>query len=550
MKLAAAVFADFVETFLGGRSSLEALLAGRPVIEHTLARLRRAAGLDDALLIVSPRDEARARAVVERGSGYERIRVLPIDDGARPRRALLRSARKWNLASWRGGLLSATWFDEFVEPVLVRRVLEAAGVDALLCLEGHQAAVDPELLTALVGHYRARAEETGLAFTQAPPGLAGVVIDREFAAELVTASIPLGVRLGYRPEMPAGDPITRAPCLSVAPDIVETQFRFVADTRTGREAIAAAFADTGPDASAAALCAWLRAQEPPGAPRLAARDLPLEVEVELTTADPLPETTLAPRGRRVPQRAAASLAHVERIASELAAYDDRLIFLAGYGDPLVSPLFADACRIVRAAGVCGLGVRTALVELPDAALAALFEHAVDVVEVRLDADTAATYAAVHRADRFDTVLANVARIRAERHGRRSPQPLLIPSMTRAAATIAEIEPFFDRWIREVGSAVIRGYSDYGGLLPPDPLLRLTPPIRRACRRLEGRLAVLADGCGVLCDQDAAAAHALGGVEGGLGAVWRGTRLAAARSAHAGNGPLPVICTRCGEWFRD
>lgn len=550
MKVAAAVFADFAETFLGGCSALETLLIGRPVIEHTLARVLRAAGLDEVLLVVRPRDEAQARNALGRGGWSERVRVLPIDDGARPRRRLLRSARKWNLGSWRGGLLSASWFDEFVEPPLVRRVLEAAGVDALLCLEGHQAAVDPELLTALVGHYRARAGETGLAFSQAPPGLAGVVLDRAFTAELVTAGIPLGVRLGYRPEMPAGDPITRAPCLSVAPPIVETQFRFLADTRTGREALAAAFSSAGADAGAATLCNWLREQEPPGAPRLAARELPLEVEIELTTSDPLPDTTLAPRGRRVPQRTAASPAHVERIARELATYDDRLVFLAGHGDPLCSPVFADACRVVRAAGVCGLGVRTALVELSDAALAALFEHAVDVVEVRLDADTPATYAAVHGADCFEAVLANIARIQAERIRRRSPQPLLIPAMTRAAATLAEIEPFFDRWISAVGSAVIRGYSDFGGLLPPDPVLRLTPPIRRPCRRLAGRMVIHADGLGVLCDQDVAGVHPLGDVGGGLEGLWRGGVLSAARAAHAGTGALPVLCAGCGEWFRD
>lgn len=550
MKLAATIFADFAETFLGGPSALELPLAGRKVIEHTLARVVRAGGLDEVLLVVRPPHEAPARAVLECGGWGERVRLLAIDDGARPRRVLLCSARKWNLASWRGGLLSATWFDEYIEPPLVRRVLEAAEVDAVLCLDAHQAAVDPELLRALAAHYRARADETGLAFTQAPPGLAGVVIDREFAAELITANIPLGVRLGYRPETPAGDPITRAPCLSVAPAIVETQFRFLADTGTGREALAAAFDALGANCDARALCNWLREQEPPGAPRFAARELPLEVEIELTTADPLPDSTLAPRGRRVPLRSAATLAQVERIARELGARDDRLIFLGGHGDPVLSPLFGEACRVIRAAGVCGLGVRTTLVELSDAPLAALFDHTVDVVEVRLDADTAPTYAAVHGANCFDAVLANIARIQAERIRRRSPQPLLIPAITRAAATLAEVEPFFDRWIRAVGSAVIRGYSTYGGLLPTDPVLPLTPPIRRACRRLAGRLVVHADGRAAICDQDVAGAHSVGEPGAALRMVWQGRPLTLVRAAHESGSGLPGACAACGEWFRD
>jgi len=546
MKIVAAVFADFAETFLGGPSQLATRIGSRSVLEHTLTRLMRVTGLAGRCLVVRPRDEQPARAVVS-GLGLEQtIDVLAVDDGVRPRRRLVRSARKWNLDAWRGSPFGTTWFDEYVEPLHAARVLDHYGCEALLCLDGHQPTLDPDIASGMVAHQAEHAAEAKFVFTQAPPGLAGIILGREFAGDLLEQELMVGILLTYRPEMPRPDLITRPECLRVDTTVAQTAARLTGDTRRSRELLSEAFAELGDDCDARQLCGWLR-----GAGRDRAGPLPLELEIELTTDHPLPKTTLRPRGNRVSPRVVEDLDALSRVAAELAEYDDRLVLLGGHGDPLVHPRFGEICGRIRAAGVCGLGVATPLVELSDHVLDTLFEHRVDLLEVQLDADTTETYRRVHNADCFERVLANVERIQKARQERVSPQPLLACSLTRSAATLPEMEAFFDRWIKATGWAVIRGYSDYCGILPADTLLHLAPPVREPCRRLWSRLILLADGAIPLCDQDVAGRSRVGDWRSEpLAAIWSGPPLARARQAHTrlelGRHPL---CQRCREWFR-
>ena len=85
MKIVAAVFADFEESFLGA-SQLRAPLGSRTVIGSTLARLMHVDGLAGRCLFVRTRDENAARAAT-RAAGLEaNIDVVALDDGNRPRR--------------------------------------------------------------------------------------------------------------------------------------------------------------------------------------------------------------------------------------------------------------------------------------------------------------------------------------------------------------------------------------------------------------------------------------------------------------------------------
>jgi len=546
MNAVAAVFADFAETFLGGPSQLLKRLGARSVLEHTLTRLLRVEGLERRCLLVRPRDAASARDVVRELGLEQALDVLALDPGARPRRRLLRCGRKWNLFAWRGSPLGTTWFDEYVEPLCAGKVLDHYRCDAVLCLDGHQPALDPAIATGMLLHLRDNADEARFVFTQAPPGLAGIILRREVTRELLERQYPVGLLLTYRPEMPQSDPITKPPCFHISADIAQTPARLTADTRRSRELLTAAFAELGEDCSAAALCAWVQREG-----RDPAGPLPLEVELELTTDDPLPETTLRPRGGRVPRRRLKDLDAVERLARELAAYDDRLLVLGGHGDPLLHPAFAETCRRARAAGICGLAVVTPLVELAEENLNALLENRVDAIEVLLDANSPETYRRVQGADAFDRVLANVERLLAARKERGSPEPIVTCSLTRCAATAEELEAFYDRWIRSAGAAVIRGYNDYCGLLPADSMLSMRPPIRLPCGRLRSRMMLLADGQAVLCSQDVAGRCPIGRwTTEGLAALWNGAGFSQARDAHARQelGAYP-LCERCGEWHR-
>ena len=544
MSTVAAVFADFDAGLLGGPSRLAAPLGSRSVLGHTLERLGRVAGLERRCMVVRPQHESAARALVSDGR-YD-VEILAIDQGRRPRRGLIRSARKWNLESWRGSVCGATWFDEFVEPLCVGQVLDHYGCDAVLCLDGAQPALDPQIASAMIAHKIEHADEVRFVFTQAPPGLAGIILRRDITRDLLKHDMPIGLHLSYRPEIAQGDPITRENCLQIDPTVMHTAARLTGDTERSLELLRSAFSDLGEDCTAAALCEWIAADgHDRGGP------LPVEVELEITTDDPLPDTTLRPRGKRVPGRCCDDLDAIARVAADLAALDDRLLMLGGFGDPLMHPRFAEICRLIRAAGVCGLGVATPLVELSDQDLDALLTQQVDVVQVLLDAHCRETYQRVHQADHFETVLANVQRVQSARQERVVPQPLLIGSITRFAATLDDIEPFFDHWIRTAGSAVITGYSDYGGKMPADSLLTTEPPMRAPCRRLASRMMLLADGSAVLCSQDIEGRMTIGNWhEQRLAEIWASQERLAAGTAHGklSLSTLP-LCGECGEWFR-
>ncbi len=567
MKIVAALFADFMESFLGGPSRLSTAVGGSTYIGHTLARLTHIEGVAGRVLVVRPRDAAIALDCLKQSGLEDRVTISTCDSGERPRRGLLRSARKWGLASWRGTPLGTTWFDEFIEPLAVARLLDETGAEGALCFDGCQPLLDPEIASRMVQHVRDNEADANFVFTQAPPGLAGILLRRQVTRELLENNWPAGLLLSYRPELPRGDLITRAMCCPVSPAVAQTQARFCGDTRTSSEVVVGVYETLGERANADSACEFAR-QKNQQLPVL-----PVELELELTTADPLPRTTPRPRGERVPQRSLSDFAALDRLLAEFAGAEpvrqmpelfehaesrapvtgdgDSLLVLGGHGDPLQHARFADVLRSARRAGVCGISVVSPLVDLSEANLEALFENRVDVLEIQIDATSRESYLRLHGVDAYERVLANIERIEAERRRRVCPQPLLVPSLTRCAATLPELESFFDSWTRRTGWAVIRGYSTFSERLPADELIGCGPLVRAGCRRLNARLMLHADGAVPRCGQDFEGAWPLGyWTTTRLCEIWGGSRLVTLREQHEGGrfSELP-LCRNCDEWFR-
>lgn len=549
MKINLVVFADFAEDAWGGPSQLLTPLAGQPLLRHTLRRLQRVTGVAQRALYVRPRDaDVAARFLADAGLS-EAFTLLAEDQGHRLRQNLARAARRWCPTAWRGNPLGLSWYDEFIDPLTIAQVFKRLPDDGLFCFDGAMPLVDPQLADEMLRHLREHTsehkDECAHVFTQAPPGLTGVILRPPAIEQLLQWDCPYGLLLSYRPEIAQYDPITSTCCYHVPMQVAQTAARFTGDTRTSRELLTAAIETHGPDVDAEALCAWAaRKLAEPGT-------LPEEVELELTTCDPLPESRLRPRGTRVPSRVLQDLGAVERLAAELATYDDRRVYLGGFGDPLLHPELPRIVRIFAEAGVRTLAAATPLVELSPDVFETLFDPGVTVLEVLLDAFTAETYQVVHGRDALPLVLTNLQRLEEARATRLSAVPLLVPNQTRCAATFHELEVFHDFWIQKVGSATVRGHSTFGGLVEPDTLLPITPAAREPCRRLTRRLTLLADGTTTLCDQDAAGAQAVGNwLKRPIAEIWQSASTNAARAAHddldlAG---LPT-CRGCDQWFR-
>lgn len=546
MKVIAAVFADFETAPAGGPSQLATTLGGVDTLTRTLRRVAQVQEVAARLLCVRPRDAERAAAVLAASGVADRVELFPEDTAPRPRRKLLTAARKWGLEAWRGGVLGTSWFDEFVDAQAVAQVLQKTQATAALCLDGHMPFCDPAVATGMIRHALRHPDQGKVIFTQAPPGLAGLLLRVDLLQELLENDLPVGLLLAYRPEMPTLDPIIHTSCYQLDPVIAQTAARLTADTRHSRELLTGLLADLGDEPAAEEICRWLAE---PGRSRGSV--LPVEIELELTTADPLPETTLRIRGERVPTRHLDDLSAWERIARELGAYDDRIVVFGGHGDPLQHQEFAAVCGLTRAAGIWGLAVTTPLVDLSDAACEALFEHEVDVVEVQIDAHSAATYRRMHGRDAFAQVIQNVDRLEQRRRRELRPRPIVLCSLTRCAGTLGELEAFYDTWVHELGGAVLQGYNDYCGRLPADTLLPTTPLVRGPCRRLDRRLLLLADGRVARCGQDVDGEYSLGAWRTeSLAKIWSGERLEQLRVAHRGGvlESLPM-CQRCQEWNR-
>src|SRR5579884_2096164 len=116
---------------------------------------------------------------------------------------------------------------------------------------------------------------------------------------------------------------------------------------------------------------------------------------------------------------------------------------------------------------------------------------------------------------------NIRQFLAERQARGSMVPLLVPVFTKCQQNLAEMEPWYDQWLRALGCAVIRGPSDFAGQVPDVAVADMSPPGRKPCARLASRVTILSDGSIVSCEEDVLGQQVLGRVgTDSLAHVWQ------------------------------
>ena len=419
------------------------------------------------------------------------------------------------------------------------------------------AVIDPDLTDRMIDHRSATKEDSRLTFTQAPPGLSGLLLDIELLHELAAKGIPIGWVFSYKPDTPQKDLIFQPCCLELPPEIRYASGRLVADTDRSMTAVRALL-DSYRDPDARTAGRWLIERE-----RSHVDPWPREVEIELTTDDPYPDAILRPRGERTGRRGVIDVALVESIARELAEVDDSLLVLGGFGDPLRHPQFSELLRCIRSVGpgastgrVFGLCVRTGAVDLTDAHINALIENEVDILSVPLDAWTSELYAQLQSpndpsAADLAAVCRNLEQLAEARRERGVPRPIVVPELTKARKNVHELDAFHDGWMRKVGAVCISGVSNYAGQLADHRVMSMSPPRRTACRRLRSRCLVLSDGRVTMCDQDYRGAYTVGDLHRQtLGDIWRSESLQKLRHAHrAGRYTENALCGTCDEWHR-
>ena len=489
-------------------------------------------------------------------------------------------ARKWT-DGWRGGLFQACDFDRGFYGKWVMEIVNHLSIDAAVLIDPAAVLIDQKMLADLLRHADKHADQP-LVFTQAAPGLCGVVIRKSLLAQLADANLHAGKFLHYQPSLPSRDPISETSCMPVPTPVARCVHRLTVDSTQQiqlMERVVAqlekpegrfphlpfspthsAVEDDRPPVSRTSLADELFAEQlvtefQRAADSLIANAPPREVIVEVTTQR-MSKPVFLPAGSVNVDRANMSPATARQLFGELAKIENLRLTLGGVGDPLLHPQLIQIIQEANRAGLKSIHLRTDLLELSQETLEFLTtpqadgQSPVDILSIQIPAVSAQTYVKLMRFDGLSRVLDHVRKLVEHKWARQSAGPIIVPVFTKCNDNLAEMDTWYDKWLAAMGSAVIAGTGDFAGQIPNQSPVDMTPPIRRGCSRLNTRMNVLSDGSIVACEQDFLGVSPLGKVgEKSINDIWE-NQIATLRQQHAiADYSAHPLCGKCKDWHR-
>jgi hypothetical protein len=521
----------------GPRNSATRTFRDQPVLAWTLSRLTQSAQVDSVTLLCWDDQQQAVQEIAAKAGAHVLVKSPRTPIAALDR---ISAAQRWS-DGWRGGLQSTCCFDQgFHAPYIQDALAQFTAQDLILLIDPSAAMVDPQLIDTLIAHANDHPHREFF-FTQAAPGLAGVILRPALLERLAKASCHPGRLLAYSPDTPGLDPITNDMCVPVPPALARTTHRFTFDSARQIRRFTAATADLNGElisSNAEQILAVLNAYPMNDSH-------PREMVVELT-ARRASRPIFSPATHLDLGRGDISVESFQSILAQVAGIDDLRFTLGGTGDPLLHPRFAEILQFITQAGIPAVHIETDLLDLSDAVLQALAGSRVDILTVHLPAICAATYQRVMGIDGYAQVLENLKRLLSAR----LMLPLIVPTFTKCRENLEEMEPWYDHWLRVLGTAVVTGPSDYAGQIADVAVADMSPPRRTPCARLQSRMTLHSDGVIPSCEQDILAKQAMGNVARyGISKTWQ-NHFAALREDHESNRlHLRPICTACKEWHR-
>lgn len=513
---------------------------GEAPLGWTLFRLGRTKSVQECVILCWE-DQAQAVAPIA-----AEMKCKMHTPGARktiPHLDAVSAARRWS-DGWRGGLFQTCEFDRGFHGAWAGEILNANEAEGILLVDPSAGLVDPDLIDSVIEHARTNAE-VELCFSQAAPGLSGVVLRKPLVEQLAAGGSHPGTLLAYRPDLPMRDPISLPTCTPVPTALARTCHRFTMDSGRQIDRIAGATVHLNGELPSTEAEQFLHLLD--AAPERSA--LPREMVVELTTRRNT-RPIFSPAGHVRVEREDLSAETARKIFEEFGAADDARVVFAGVGDPVLHSEFGQIVKAAHGAGIEAIAIETDLVGLDVAGIERLAELPIDIVSVNIPAITPRTYQAVMGVDGLKIAMENLARLVHCRQARGRGTPLVVPTMVKTAATLGEMEGWYDHWLRTLGCAVIVGPSGYCGQIPESALVQMEPPRRGRCTRIAGRMTVLSDGRVVSCEQDFLGRQTLGRIgENSLGEIWSGAMGAMRRDHADGQWNKHALCGACREWHR-
>ncbi len=520
-------------------SSAQRMFRDEPVLAWTLRRLAKSKQISRVTILCWADQQSAVASIAEKAGT---TCCTPAPRSAMPQIESIAASRRW-ADGWRGGLLAACEFDRGFHGGWVAQILHEQNADAALLVDPAAALVDPELVDGIIAHAQSN-PDVDFYFSPAAPGLSGVLVRRQMVDQLAAGAANPGMLLAYRPDLPQRDPISTPACVTVPAGLARTTTRFTLDSQRQIQRISVATAELNgqlietPAAQLLRLVSESSAETP----------LPRELVLELTTRRNTRPIYLPVSHLNV-QRGDISLELAKKAVDELAAADDARLILSGVGDPLLHPDIFEIIQHANRSGVA-LAIETDLLGIDAAAIDRLASSPIDIISVFVPAASARTYQAVMGIDAAKPVMENLCRLIERQRANNRGVPLIVPTFIKTNLNLAEMEPWYDHWLRTLRCAVISGPGDYAGQIPDCGAAQMEPPLRKPCSRLASRLTILSDGRAVSCEQDVLGHQSLGNIaQDSISSIWKSSA-AALRADHAGGRwSRHRLCAGCQDWHR-
>ncbi|MEM9415869.1 MAG: hypothetical protein AAGA29_10390 [Planctomycetota bacterium] len=554
MKAIALILIDRQQGRLGHDARLDETLAGQSVLQHTVNRAARIEGIDEVVLAMrdtNASSDATADLPCELPDAKKhRVTTWSLTAEEQTHDDAIAAARQWSTTCWRGGIAGMSAYDELLSAGPIARVMDRCNADAAVVVRGDWCCFDPALASEQLKVHRSAPESLRLVFSQAPPGLGALVIDRVVADDLAQHRSTIAHLLCYNPKKPALDPISRDVCVAVPAEVRDRHRRFIFDTprtQTHLRRIVERLGESFTDADAETITRTSLAIDRDN-PSGQFDYLPPHVTIELTPDRPA-TGPITPQHHLDLPRGPIDTALAIDIVQQIGAQGDTAVLLGGLGDALLHDDWHKIVNAAHDAGVRGIGIETDLLCDADT-INKLQDSPVDVLSVRINADTAAVYEQLMGCDGFKTVMDNLQSLLTGggRFSRGTGQRgWVVPRLVKVADNLKDMETFFERWTQLAGWAVIDRFETGQGLIAdqgPVPMQPPRPPgYTPPAERHKQHLAVLSDGSATLCGSDWLGRAALGNVAcTPLQTLWH-----AAPDVLA-NTDLGHICTRCRDWL--
>ena len=516
----ALIITDLTNGRLGHARSVLDVLDGRSVLEHTLRRAARIEGLSQ-LVLVHPGDQDINAAVAGLDVGKPIVAFADpggLADAHTPARL---SARKWALTSWRGGFGGATCYDELLPAEPLAAAMREHGAEAAAIVGADWCCFDPSLASHQLERHIEAPEAMKLTFTQAPPGLGAICTSLAVLEEFAQHGAGFHNALWYNPKKPTIDPIGKEVCLPIPAEARDTFERFIYDTPGGRDALKSVTKELGErlvDADLSEITA--------NAQSSAIRHPPSTIHhltLELTPRREAAGLVTAQHHATLDRADMATDLAVD-LVRQAAVSGDMTLMLGHLGEPTLHAEWDHIIEAADEAGCSAIGIETDLL-CDEAMLGRLAELPLDVVVVRINADTAATYEKVMGLNGFPRVARNLQKLfelKQQRGGERArrfhaglgeastPRGFwIIPKLVKVRDNVREIESFFDRWVTIAGHALVDRFDTGGGVAPDLSPVPMDPPVRLPTP-MDGKCAfVLSNGLVTADRNDWSGGNALG-----------------------------------------